>query len=162
MKSLPPYKFSPIFEVIISSSQHSNEIRKAFDEMVKYYVDNPDEFVDILLQTRDIIESSEHLSKSQLNALSQIEKVLDNNIPADKYFVFSEDLLLNDLKKIYKQIRDKHTIDVIRDNKSVDITFYSLVSSDEDAEFIVHNKLGVKKITLKAQDFMTQYQMLLN
>lgn len=162
MKELPPYKFTPVFEVILDSIRNRNEIKKAFDEMVDHFVENQDEFYDTLMQVKEAIESNPELTPGQIKALEDIERVFEEGMPADVYFTFAEELLLDDFTKIYRQIRDKNPVDAIRENKTVSITFYSLISGPDETESVIHNKLGVKKMTLRAQDFVLQYQMLFN
>jgi hypothetical protein len=166
MKPFPKYEFSPIFKIILQSKRNERSIRREFKKMVDFYKENPDAFYENLIATKENLENREskgELSPGELNALKEIDNLLNSVLDPDAYFLFGEELLVNDFTKIYKQMKMKCTIDQIRENVPVEIHYYTINSEiPEDDMICKDSKISVEKLKVNTIDFLFQYQMLYN
>ena len=152
-----PYKFSPIFEVINFSQKRTEEIRFEYRKLVEYYKENPYDLRLTMEQTINI-------------ALMELIRMIDEGIDAEKYFTFGEEMLLDDFRKIYQQIRNKYPISYIQNNEEVEVLFYSIGQTPDtpvgellpSGQVNTGSKIMVDKMRLRAKDFLIQYQMLNN
>ena len=166
MSQLIPFKLSNIFELVSYSKKNEDLIREEFKKMVEYYKVNPDVFLDDLLNSKDYLESIEFKTESDNIALDELYDILDSVLDPEKYFLFSEEMLLNDFSKIYKQIKKNlKSINEIRDNAVIEVHYYTIVNDlfNKNKNKIAKNSsIAVEKISLKTMDFLLQYQMLYN
>jgi hypothetical protein len=171
MEQKIPYRFSPIFEVVNFSQKSSDVIRDEYKKLVQYYKENPYDLRMTMEQTIEILENREARTKDEETALQELKQMLeDEQLDAEKYFLFGEEMLLDDFRKIYKQIRDKYPISFVQNNEEVEIMFYSIGQAPDvpvgeilpTGQINTGSKIIIDKMILKAKDFLVQYQMLHN
>lgn len=122
------FKLSFILEIIKNSQKKEKTIRQEFSKMIEFFSNNEDDFINVLLNTKDILENSEfELSDTEEKSLERIYKILDSQeLDIKSYFNFLENLLLNDIKKIFLQIRDKEVPVNIKENEICEIFYYDV------------------------------------
>lgn len=159
------FKLSYILEIIKNSQKKEKIIRQEFSKMIEFFTNNEDDFINVLLNTKDMLENSEtELSDTEEKSLERIYKILDSEeLNIKSYFNFLENLLLNDIKKIFLQIRDKEVPVNIKENEICEIFYYDIDNlKKEIVDVNVDSKISMKRIELSSLDFLLQYQMLNN
>lgn len=159
------FELNFLFKLIKSSQQKEKTIRREFAKMIDFFSNNEEDFIQILLNTKEILENTEgELNEADEKALERIFEILDSDeINVKSYFNFIENLMLTDLKKIYKQIRDKEVPINIKENEICEIFYYDIDNLEEAiVDINIGSKISMKKIELNSLDFLLQYQMLNN
>lgn len=163
MNPLPPYKFTPLFEVILNSYKNKKIIKEEFKKMVDFYKENPLAFYDNLIASKENLESRNELTIPEKKTLDEINKLLNNVLNPESYFIFGDDMLLDDFNKIYNQVKTICSIEDIRNNKPVEVYYYFLDENVSDEERIFPgSKISVNKMTINSLDFLLLYQMFYN
>ncbi|MEO6303755.1 MAG: hypothetical protein ABIP51_11355 [Bacteroidia bacterium] len=163
MEPLSPFKFTPIFDIIINTKQKEKVIKREFKKMVEFYKENPDAFLNNLLDSKDSLESKETLTPTEESALDEIYSILNSVLDPEMYFSFSDEMLLNDFTKIYKQIKGKCRKEDITNNVEVGIYYYTIPEEiNDDLKIYKDSNITVNSVSVKCLDFLLQYQMLYN
>lgn len=161
MKKTQRYKLDPILEVILKSTQEKTEIIKEFFFSREYFLKHPGYFFDTLFEAKDELESIQlttDLTDDEHATLQAIYEALDDeNLDIELYFQFSDDLILDSFEKIYRILRNNHSIDKVKNNQPINLLYYSMSTIQKQ-----HTKLSLNKLEIKPLDFLFTYQALYN
>lgn len=151
-------QLSEILRTIKFVILNEKEIKKEFNKLIAYYMENPDLFSCIVNETKELLEAKNPRTILENNTLKQINDYLID-LDIKKYYKFQDKFFLNDIRKIYIQIRDFYPVSVVTNNELVNIMFYSIMEEPNPED---NSKLFLNMFTVKARDFMLSYQMLYN
>lgn len=129
----------PINEIIKFSIKNEKLIREEFKKMIEYFSNNMGDLLNVVNDIKNNINPIDYFSQKILDGAEQITNNLGGN-----EFIFCENLLLDSLEKINKQIKQLPE-DVINHMEVVKIYFYDL-SMEPDPISGSHFILSVLKI----------------
>lgn len=158
------FPFNTYVTLMLYSQENKEIIMDEFDKLYDYFAEHPEEFQKTLYYSKDLLEGKEYLTDAEEYSLEQIYKMMNSDDPVAEYFSFKDEFLLDDMTKIFNQIKVNYTTESLRRNPTVEIYFYALKHDIPDYrdELHIESELCVEKITMDVYDFMHEYQTLCN
>lgn len=137
----------PIQNLINFSKENVEAIRLEHAKMIKYYTDNPDELQDVMQKIKD-----DNLGDDYYSKIISAESDGIINDPVNTRWKFDENMLLDSLDKINKQIR-KIPNEVLKENENAKVYFYDLADNVDPSG----SKIVLSKLIINWRNFESEF-----
>lgn len=137
----------PIQDLIQFAKDNARQIRSEHDKMIRFYTDNPDLLQDVAQRIKDENTDDDYYS----NLVNKEASGLIND-PVNAKWKFDDNMLLDSIEKINKQIR-KIPNEVLLESENAKIFFYDLMKEPD----LSGSRIVLSRLILNWRNFESEF-----